>query len=110
LNRIFVDTAAWIALFNRTDGLHQQTKQLMARLKREKRYLLTTEFVLLEVADAFAEPSVRSLTIEYVNRLRFLSSLRILPVSSDLFDEGWTLYGQRLDKGGDSRIVLVLSS
>ena len=35
MKKIFVDTAAWIALFNRRDALHHQTRQLMDRFRQQ---------------------------------------------------------------------------
>jgi predicted nucleic acid-binding protein len=69
VRKVFVDTAAWIALMNVDDDFHEQAKQVKAQLKRDKYYLVTSDFVLLEVADGFAFPDVRSQTINFINRL-----------------------------------------
>jgi uncharacterized protein len=98
LSKVFVDTAAWIALFNKRDALHVSARQMMDTLQQQNIYLLTTDFVLLEVADAFCATSMRRLTVDYINRLRLLNSLEIVPVSSALLTQGWHLYQQRLDK------------
>jgi uncharacterized protein len=50
---VLVDTAAWLALVNTKDILHRQATQTMAELRRGNYTLVTTEFVLLEVANAF---------------------------------------------------------
>jgi uncharacterized protein len=98
LSKVFVDTAAWIALFNKRDALHFSARQTMDTLQQQNIYLLTTDFVLLEVADALCAASMRGLTVDYINRLRLLNSLEIVPVSSALIAQGWQLYQQRLDK------------
>lgn len=66
---VFVDTVAWIALFNSRDDLHAAAIERRKELYRRKTPLLTTEFVLIELADAFATPPLRTsavavLTIE----------------------------------------------
>jgi hypothetical protein len=99
VRKVFVDTAAWIALMNVDDDFHEQAKQVKAQLKRDKYYLVTSDFVLLEVADGFASPDVRSQTISFINRLNNLQGLLIIPISQTLFNEGWKLYSQRPDKG-----------
>lgn len=96
--KVFVDTAAWIALLNVSDALHSKAKQVMNELIQQKVLLITTEFVLLEVADALSIPAIRSQTVGFINGLRQLSILEIIPVSQTLFVESWTLYSQRLDK------------
>ena len=96
--KVFVDTAAWIALANADDELHTRADQIMSDLLTQKARLVTTEFVLLEVADALGTPSLRANTIQFINRLRQAPILRIIPVSEELLADGWTLYSQRLDK------------
>lgn len=96
---IFVDTAAWIALLNISDALHPRAEQLMNEVLQQKTLLLTTEFVLLEVADALSTPAIRVKTVNFINGLRQLRILQIVPISQELFLEGWQLYSQRSDKG-----------
>jgi len=98
----FVDTAGWLALLNPKDGLHPQANSVRNDLRQRRVKLITTEFVLIEVADAFAEPPLRSVTFEFNRGLRQNNApfaVEIVPVSADLLAAGWTLYGQRPDKG-----------
>ena len=55
-NKVFVDAWAWIALLNESDRQHRQARSIMHNLRQEKRKLLTSEFVLMEVADALSAP------------------------------------------------------
>jgi predicted nucleic acid-binding protein len=71
----------------------------MNDLKQAQSSLVTTEFVLLEVADALAAPALRKKTIRFVNGLRDLPALQIVPASQDLMLDAWQLYSQREDKG-----------
>lgn len=96
--RVFVDTAAWIALINVDDVLHVPARQIMNTLRQEKTLLVTTEFVLLEVADALSAPKFRAKVVTFLNGLRRLAVLKIIPVSPSLFAEGWKLYSERPDK------------
>ena len=96
--KVFVDTAAWIALLNVSEALHIRAKQVMNELIKQKVLLVTTEFVLLEVADALSIPAIRLQTVAFINGLRQLSILEIIPVSQTLLVESWALYSQRLDK------------
>lgn len=98
LVKVFVDTAALIALINTSDDLHSRATQIMSDLLSQKVRLVTTELVLLEVADALAAPHLRSTTIQFINGLRQAPILRIIPLSEDLLSNGWMLYSQRLDK------------
>ena len=95
---VFVDTAAWIALHNKQDGLRAQALQVKNDLDRQNARLVTTEFVLLEVADGLCKLPNRTRTIAFIDGLRQLPVLHIIPVNQTLLDDGWTLYRQRPDK------------
>lgn len=97
--KVFVDTAAWIAVADADDELHDRAEQVLNELLTQRVQLVTTELVLLEVADALAAPYVRPRTINFINRLRQAPILKIIPVDQALLDVAWILYSQRLDKG-----------
>jgi hypothetical protein len=96
--KVFVDTSAWIALLNINDTLHIRAEEVKIRLQEQRVRLITTNFVLIEVADALCKPSLRRKTIEFIDFLRQVRNLEIIPVSESLLQAGWLLYSQRLDK------------
>jgi uncharacterized protein len=97
--KVFVDTAAWIALFNKKDELHDRAIQIRKELRQQKASLVTTEFVLIEVADGLCNASIRKQTIDFIDSLYRFPKLQIIQVSHDLVAQGWLLYKQRPDKG-----------
>lgn len=98
MSKVFVDSSAWIALLNKRDALHPAARQARYRLNQQGARLLTTEFVLLEVANALSRPPLRRQAIAAIESLRLSINVTILPISQDLLLDGWTLYKQRLDK------------
>jgi predicted nucleic acid-binding protein len=98
VEKIFVDTVAWLALLNKNDDLHTHARQVMKMLRRQRAALITTEFVLLEVADALSAPAHRGRTVEFINGLRRLPLLSILPAHQSLWTAGWQLYSDRPDQ------------
>ena len=96
--KVFVDTVAWIAWNNPQDALHSRTRHVMGNLRKQNTQFVTTEFILLEVADALATQKLRSQTVVFLNKLRQQPDLQIISAGSGLLTAGWTLYQQRLDK------------
>lgn len=94
---VFVDSVAWIALLNTSDALHAAARQVLAELRQQGTQLLTTEFVLLEVADALSAPVVRERTVRFIDSLR-KQPVRIIPASEAVLARGWSLYSHRADK------------
>jgi hypothetical protein len=95
---VFVDTVAWIALFNSRDDLHAAAIERPKELYRHKIPLITTEFVLIEFADAFAAPPLRTSAVAVLSGLRQEPLLEILPATAALFEDGLTLYAARPDE------------
>jgi predicted nucleic acid-binding protein len=95
---VFVDSAAWIALFDKRDSLHEPARQVLIEHRRNQSRLVTTDFVLLEVANAFAAPATRVRITAFINGLRSQPDLRIVPADPGLLAEGWLLFSQRQDK------------
>ena len=96
--KVFVDTAAWIALINQRDALHNSALEISKNLRQKQASLVTTEFVLLEVADGLCNLPIRLNTINFIDGLYQLPKLKIIRLDKILFDTGWQLYKQRLDK------------
>jgi hypothetical protein len=60
--------------------------------------LVTTDWVLTEVADALSDPKNRAECVALIDDLRRSPSIEIEPASRKLFDIGWDLYRRRPDK------------
>lgn len=95
---VFIDTAAWIALVSKRDSLHLSARQVMTELRNHDALLTTTEFVLVEVANALSAPSSRQQAVKLIDGLRSLSTVQIIPAGPELLNDGLTLYRDRPDK------------
>lgn len=95
---VFVDTAAWIALHDKTDDLHDAAIRARSDLYHRKTRFVTSEFVLLEFADALRYPRTRGDTYGVITKLKADSTIVIESASSTLFDEALDLYNDRPDK------------
>lgn len=98
-SKVFVDTAAWLSLFNLRDGSRAAAMKVMAQLRRQKRKLVTSEFVILELADGLSKPPVRTNAVGYIEGIRQSEDIEVIPLSRDLLDQAWDLYCHRSDKG-----------
>ena len=92
---IFADTFYFIALINDQDRAHETARALSGNLESS---LTTTEWVLTEVADAFAATRVRFQTAKLIERIYSRPDVTVVPASSSLFRRGLELYLTRPDK------------
>ncbi|WP_152052891.1 type II toxin-antitoxin system VapC family toxin [Tautonia marina] len=91
----FADTFFFLAIGNPRDAAHERS---LAILANEPGPLLTTAWVLTELADALAAPGNRQAFLRLMERIRKNPSVEIVPPSPELFDRGLDLYARRPDK------------
>ena len=93
---LFADAFFFMAVLSKSDLAHTRASAyLHPRLSRP---LLTTAWVLTEVADGLAQPYHRPAVVRLLTTLRRNPSVEILPPDFDLFDRGFDLYTRRTDK------------
>ena len=95
---IFLDTAYVNALVNTRDQWHDAAVQWQRKLAADRRRLVTTEFVLVEIADGLAAVRFRIQAVQVIATLQASSLVEIIPASSRLFTAALELYRSRSDK------------
>ena len=90
----FADTSFYVALNHRRDALHPTAVAAAAA----PRPVVTTEFVLLEVANFFVRPGDREKLVAFEANLRADPNTAVVPASADLFARGLALFAARPDK------------
>jgi uncharacterized protein len=91
----FADSFYFLALFNPRDSAHAEAVRASRNLVGN---LITTDWVLAEVADALCDPVNRGDCVEMIDDLRHSSRVEVLPATRTSFELGWELFGQRPDK------------
>lgn len=92
----FLDTSYLGALFMENDQWHAAAVE-WSRFAAPP--FLTTDYVILELADGLARAEWRRTFAVIFDFLRGSSDTRIVPQSRELFDRGIALYCARNDKG-----------
>jgi hypothetical protein len=95
---LFLDTAYIYALVNSRDQWHSAALRWQRRVAADRLQLLTTEFILAEVADGLATVRFRAHAVRVIEVLQSTPLIEIVPASSHLFTAALELYRQRMDK------------
>jgi uncharacterized protein len=95
MSLIFADAFYFVARLNRYDQHHSKV-MLFSPSPGDR--LLTTEWVMLEVADALAGSDIRQNIRNFVNDLRQSPASEVVPASSGLLDKALDLYHRHRDK------------
>lgn len=92
---VFADTALYVALANRKDAIHEKSLAFFATFTGQ---LVTTDFVLLEVANFHSRCALRQPFLDLYARITSDPDTEIVRVESELFDRGMELFSKRSDK------------
>lgn len=95
---VYVDTAALVALVHKRDSFHKKAVAVYKKLLKQNTRFITTNAVLLEVANTFSRSSQRALAISLFRLVDDSPSWDSLPVDRKWFTEGMELFQKRDDK------------
>jgi len=91
----FADAFYYLALISPDDARHTEAAELSESLGGS---IVTTAWVLTEVADALSAAAHRGNFLRLLRALREDSDTEVIPPSPELFERGLDLYAQRPDK------------
>jgi len=95
VTQTFADSFYFLALFNSRDAAHERAVDASRSFQGE---LVTTDWVLTEVADALSDPANRNECVELIDDVRRSPRVIAVPATRTLFESGWALYRERPDK------------
>ena len=93
---VFADTFALIAWLNPSDNAHAQ---VAAYLDTFTGKMVTTEWVLVELADALSAPTARGIAVAFLRAVRADPQFEVVGYSQSVYEAGFTLFADRPDKG-----------
>lgn len=96
MTRYFADSSYFYALAMPQDGYHQAAVEFARRWQHP---IVTTEYVLIEVANSLRLPRTRALFRTLLHSLSAAPDVEIVPSMADWTARGIRLYLDRLDKG-----------
>jgi uncharacterized protein len=95
---VFLDTSFAIALSATTDQSHARAVDLANQLEENGTRLVTTQAILLEIGNALSKQRYRVAAIQLLESLVSDPNVKIVPLSSDLYNAAFNLFRNRLDK------------
>jgi len=94
MKSVFADTFYFLALLNERDAAHARA---VAASRIAGLALVTTEFVLIELADALCKPQQRDEVLALCNVVETDPAFTLIRATTELIQRGRKLYGDRAD-------------
>lgn len=95
MSECFADSFVFLAMLNPRDRKHNAA---ISALNNRRDPLVTTAWVLTELADGLCPSASRAVFVALEGRLKTDSRFTIVPAGAKLYEEGLELYRQRPDK------------
>src|SRR5439155_22681425 len=95
MSAVFADAFYFLGRLNPGDESHEQAVRVGTQ---EARPIVTTAWVLTEVADAMSSPANRPAFLRLLETLQSSPDVKIIAATAELFDLGVQLYDERPDK------------
>lgn len=95
---VFVDTSALIALGNQRDEFHQQAAQLLRDLVASQRRFVTTNAVILKLANAFSPAQTKPLAFRLIALIKSTPTWMTVIIDAALMERGLERFRKMQDK------------
>lgn len=92
MESVFVDTGAWLSLYDKRDQNHQSAKKAATYLKDEKVHLITTDYVFDEAVTIIRLRVGHKEAINFGNSMLKSRIVKIVDIGNDLKKEAWNIF------------------
>jgi len=96
--KIFVDTAAWLALNDRSDQLHPHAAEMLAAIRTERISLVTSDYVLDESLTIIRVRVSHTAAVAFGQSIFGSSIVELLSVGSDDRLAAWEIFRKYVDQ------------
>lgn len=98
MQRVFVDTSAFVALLDPRDDCHDQAVQIEQSLSGQATHLVTTNFVLEETYTGLRGKIQHSAILRFRDSVRQSQWLSVVRITEALEDQAWEIFARYDDK------------
>jgi uncharacterized protein len=95
---VFVDTSFLVALLDPRDSEHRKALSLVRKLHKKRTGLLSSDAILLELANYFSRSPLRSEAIAWIDAIRANAEWEIISLERPLVLQGESRYRRYRDK------------
>ncbi|MCX5814133.1 MAG: type II toxin-antitoxin system VapC family toxin [Proteobacteria bacterium] len=96
--RVFIDTSAWVAYFDKKDTNHESALKIWQQLKQEKAILCTTDYILDEMLTLLKIRANSDVALIAANAIMQSQSTEVIWVKEKLFMGALKLFKKYSDQ------------
>jgi hypothetical protein len=97
--QIFMDTAFLLAVIDSSDTYHNIAIECYQKLIKEKRSVITTEAILIEIGNGLSKFKWRQIAHQWITRIQKSNTIfKVIPITTEILNNAIELYSSRPDK------------
>jgi len=96
--KVFVDTSFLVAVLDHRDRWHERAMELTSDLDEHRAEMITTDAVLLEMANYFSRSPLRQHAIEWISAIREAGGWHVIELKRTLLARAEFRYSRHPDK------------
>jgi len=96
--RLFADTGAWCALYDRSDVYHARASAFLQELKRQKARLITSDYVLDETLTLLRFRAGHKEAVEFGRWVLQSPLVKVINVDEKIWQAAWEIFIRYKDK------------
>lgn len=93
--KYYADSSYFIGILNNKDQYHKKALEVASEIDGD---IVTTDAIILEVADALCDPNDRLEIANFIRTLWVNPDVEVIEISRDLLETALKLFQSRLDK------------
>jgi uncharacterized protein len=98
LNRVFIDTGAFVALRNRSEREHDDARATLLELTSKRAALVTSNYVFAETYTALMVRVGRDEAIQWGRRFRASNAIELIRADESIEEAAWSILDSHEDK------------
>ncbi len=98
MNKVFIDSAAWLALVNKNDEFHEKAKEVRGNLFKEKVSFVTTNQIIIEVANTLSKLRFKKAVVKLIESIEKSKDINVIFIDEEIYTQSWERYKDRDDK------------
>ena len=85
MNKVFIDSAAWLALVNKNDEFHEKAKEVRGNLFKEKVGFVTTNQIIIEVANTLSKLRFKKVVVKLIESIEKSKDINVIFIDEEIW-------------------------
>lgn len=98
MNKVFVDTSALVAFFDRKDSYHEEAGRMLEKIARERLRIIVTDYILSECVTTILMRASHAIAVKAAEFIFASKAIDLVWLDESIKRKAWEYFKQHSDK------------